>query len=48
MFHKMLRPFIINVSVLGYFPLHIYIYYQIGQYLANDLLEIFFNNNIYI
>ena len=26
MSHKMLRPFIVKVSVLGYFPLHIYIY----------------------
>ena len=26
MSHKMLRPFIVKVSVLGYFPLYIYIY----------------------
>ena len=26
MSHKMLRPFIVKVSVLGYFPLHIDIY----------------------
>ena len=25
MIHKMLRPFIVKVSVLGYFPLHYFI-----------------------
>ena len=27
MSHKMLRPFLVKVSVLGYFPLYMYILY---------------------
>ena len=33
MSHKMLRPFIVKLSVLGYFPIYIYIYiYTVGLY----------------
>ena len=32
MSHKMLRQFIVKVSVLGYFPLYIYIYIYIYIY----------------
>ena len=33
MSHKMLRPFIVKVSVLGYYPIHnFYICYQILSY----------------
>ena len=31
MSHTMLRPFIVNVSVLGYFPLYIFIYIWYGM-----------------
>ena len=32
MCHKMLRPFIVKVSVLGYFPLLIFTYVSIEVY----------------
>ena len=38
MSHKMVRPFIVKVSVLGYFPLYDYIYYCDFKILFNLLI----------
>ena len=38
MSHKMLRSFIVKVSVLGYFPLYIYIYIYIYIYYNTSYL----------
>ena len=34
MSHKMLRPFIVKVSVLGYFPLHAYVVFIFKNYIV--------------
>ena len=39
MSHEMLRRFIVKVSVLGYFPLHIYIYI----YTNNRVMYTYYN-----
>ena len=39
MSHKMLRPFIVKVSVLGYFPL--YFVYNVSTFCITELLSKF-------
>ena len=39
MSHKMLRPFIVKVSVLGYFPLYIYIYIYCNMFVLTTILN---------
>ena len=38
MSNEMLRPFIVKVSVLGYFPLHIYVMHICIRHYLLDLL----------
>ena len=40
MSHKMLRPFIVKMSVLGYFPLHSIDYLKCNQYIIYYIIQV--------
>ena len=48
MIHTMLRPCIVKVSVLGYFPLYTYTYfYRYPIYIIFEIIfEIMYDNNV--